>query len=153
MLLRCCLIQISIIILRNFLHLLYSCPCLDQDLFFLVPRFVSYICDLFFVFIFIFITINRIISWIPTSQQTQTSLRRLQDVSKRSRGLTIKQDVAKTSGKRRRIYDVLRMSDLHRLEDVQFTTFWRHLIYVVLKTSGLGRLIYDILKTSDLQHL
>ena len=38
MLLRCCLIHISIIILRNFLHLLYLCSCLDLGL------FMSYLC-------------------------------------------------------------------------------------------------------------
>ena len=52
MLLRCCLIQISVIILRHFLYLLYLCPCLDLGL------FMSYICDLFFIVIFIFIMIN-----------------------------------------------------------------------------------------------
>ena len=41
MLLRCCLIYISIIILMHFLHLLYLCPCLDLGL------FMSYLCDLF----------------------------------------------------------------------------------------------------------
>ena len=55
------------------------------------------------------------------TQLTQTSLRRLQDVLKRSRRLTTKQDVVTTSGKRRRIYEVLKTSDLRRLEDVQFT--------------------------------
>ena len=38
---------------------------------------------------------------------------------------------------RRRIYDVLKTSDVPRLEDVQFTTPWRRLIYDVLKTSDL----------------
>ena len=56
------------------------------------------------------------------TQRTQTSLRRLQDVLKRSRRLTTKPDVVKTSGKRRLIYDVLKTSYLRRLEDVQFTT-------------------------------
>ena len=41
MLLRCCLIYISIIILRHFLYLLYLCPCLELGL------FMSYLCDLF----------------------------------------------------------------------------------------------------------
>ena len=68
-------------------------------------------------------------------QRTQTSLRRLQDVLKRSRRLTTKQDVVTTSAKRRQIYNVLKMSDLHHLEDVHFTTSWRHLIYVILKKS------------------
>ena len=58
MLLRRCLINISIIIPRHFLYLLYLCPCLDLGL------FMSYLCDLFFIFTFIFIMINRIISWI-----------------------------------------------------------------------------------------
>ena len=48
------------------------------------------------------------------------SLRRLQDVLKKSPRLATKQDVVTTSGKRRRIYDLLKTSDLRRLEDVQF---------------------------------
>ena len=56
------------------------------------------------------------------AQRTQTSLRRLQDVLKRSRRFTTKPDVVTTSGKRRRIYDVLKTSDLRHLEDVQFGT-------------------------------
>ena len=56
MLLRCCLIHISIIILRHFLYLLY----LGLGL------FMSYLCDLLFIFIFIFIMINCTISWIQT---------------------------------------------------------------------------------------
>ena len=56
------------------------------------------------------------------TQRTQTSLRRLQNVLQRSRRLTTKQDVVKTSGKRRRISDILKTSDLRRLEDVQFGT-------------------------------
>ena len=43
---------------RHFLHLPYLCPCLDLGL------FMSYLCDLFNIFIFIFIMINRMISWI-----------------------------------------------------------------------------------------
>ena len=42
----------------------------------------------------------------------------LQDVLKWSRGLTTEQDVVTTSGKRRRINDVLKASDLRRLEHV-----------------------------------
>ena len=53
MLLRCYLIHIIIIILRHVLYLLYLCPCLDLGL------FMSYLCDLFFIFIFILIMINR----------------------------------------------------------------------------------------------
>ena len=60
MLLRSCLIDVSIIILRYFLYLLSVCPCLGLGL------FVSYLCDLFFIFIFIFIMINSIISWVQT---------------------------------------------------------------------------------------
>ena len=56
------------------------------------------------------------------AQRTQMSLRRLQDVLKRSRRLATKQDVVTTSGKSCRIYDVLKTSDLRRLEDVQFRT-------------------------------
>ena len=57
-----------------------------------------------------------------SSQRTQTSLRRLQGVLKRSPHLTTKQDVVTTFGKGRWVYDVLKTSDLRRLEDVQFTT-------------------------------
>ena len=57
-----------------------------------------------------------------TTQRTQTSLRRLQDVLKRSRRLATKQDVVKTSGKRYLIYDVLKTSYFRCLEDVLFTT-------------------------------
>ena len=54
MLLRWRLIQISIIILRHFLHhLLYLSQCLDLGL------FMSYLCDLYFMLIVIFIIINR----------------------------------------------------------------------------------------------
>ena len=87
-----------------------------------------------------------------TPQQTQTSLRRLQDVLKRSWRLTTKPDALKTSGKRRLIYDFLKTSDLRR------TMSWRRWIYVLLKTSDFRyledvcfttswrRLIYDVLK-------
>ena len=47
-LLRRCLIHVSIIIPKHFLYLLYLCPWLDAGL------FMSYLCDLFFIFIFIF---------------------------------------------------------------------------------------------------
>ena len=60
MLLRCRLINISIIIVRHFLYLLYLCPCIDSG------QFISYLCDLFFIFIFICIMINRLISWTQT---------------------------------------------------------------------------------------
>ena len=59
-LLKSCLIHISIIILSHFLYLLYMCPCLDVGL------FMSYLCDLCFFFLFIFIMTNRIIWWIQT---------------------------------------------------------------------------------------
>ena len=65
------------------------------------------------------------------AQLTQTSLRRLQDVFKRSRRPTTKPDVVRTSGKTRLICDVLKTSylrrlknvQLRRLEDVLFTSF------------------------------
>ena len=60
MLLRCCLIRTCIILLRHFLYLLYLCPSLDLGL------CMSYLCGLFFIFISIFIMINRIISWKQT---------------------------------------------------------------------------------------
>ena len=60
MLFRCCLINKGIIIVRHIIHLLYLRPCLHLGLFML------YLCDLFFIFIVIFIMFNRIISWIQT---------------------------------------------------------------------------------------
>ena len=86
------------------------------------------------------------------SQRIQTSLRHLQDVLKRSRRLTTKPNVVKTSGKRCLIYDVLKTPYLHRLEDVQFATSWRHLIYSVLRTSDLRRL-EDVRFTSSWRRL
>ena len=64
---------------------------------------------------FIFLSIN----YLPADADI---FKTLQDVLKRSRRLTIKQDVVTTSGKRHQIYDVLKTSDLRRVEDVQFTT-------------------------------
>ena len=102
---------------------------------------------------------NMNVLWMST-QRTQTSLRCLQDVLKRSRRLTTKPDVVKTSGKEFLIYDVLKTSYLRCLEDVQFTTSWRHPIYDVLRTSDIrplqkvwfmlswGPPIYDVFKTS-----
>ena len=74
-----------------------------------------------------------------STQRTQTSLRRLQDVLQRSRRLTTKQDVVTMSGKKGLIYDVLKTSDLRRLEDVHFTTSSGRPIYDVFRTSGLRR--------------
>ena len=62
MLLRCCLKNISIIILRHFLYLFYLRFCLDLGL----CVVMSYLCGLIFIFISIFIMINRIISWKQT---------------------------------------------------------------------------------------
>ena len=73
------------------------------------------------------------------TQPTQTSLRCLQDVLKRSRCITTKQDVVMTSGKRCQIYDVLKTSDLRRLENNHFMTSWRRLIYDVFPMSDLRR--------------
>ena len=60
MLLSCCLIHISITLLKHYLYLLFVCSFLDVGL------FLSYLSDLFVIFIFIFIIINRAISWIKT---------------------------------------------------------------------------------------
>ena len=95
------------------------------------------------------------------------SLRCLKDVLKRSRLLTVKQDVISMSGKRRRAYVVLKKSYvvLQRLEGVWFTTFSGRMTDNVLKTSGLDRVknvqfkmscrypIYDVLKMSDSRRL
>ena len=56
MLLRCCLMHITIIILRQILYLVYLCPCLGVGLFML------YLCDLFLIFSLIFVAISHIIS-------------------------------------------------------------------------------------------
>ena len=53
MLLRCCLIHITSIILRYILYLVYVCLCLGVDL------FMSYVCDLLFIFSLIFVAINQ----------------------------------------------------------------------------------------------
>ena len=58
MLLRCCLIHVTFIIVRHFLYLLYFCSCLDLGL------FMSHLCHLFFIFIFIMI--DHIISRMQT---------------------------------------------------------------------------------------
>ena len=52
--LRCCLIHITIIVLRHILYLVHLSPCLGL--------FMSYLCDLFFIFSLIFIVINHITS-------------------------------------------------------------------------------------------
>ena len=54
MLLNCCLIHISINILRHILYLVYLYPCLGLGL------FMAYLCDLVFIFSLIFIAINHI---------------------------------------------------------------------------------------------
>ena len=81
-------------------------------------------------------------------QWTQTSLKRHQDVLKRSRRLATKQDVVTTSGKRCRIYNVLKTSDLRPLEDVQLGR-----LEDVWFLMSWGRWIFDVLKTSDLSRL
>ena len=53
MLIRCCLIDKNIIILIDFLYLLYLCSRPDLGL------FMRCLCDLFFIFIFISIMISR----------------------------------------------------------------------------------------------
>ena len=47
-----CITYITIIILRYILYSVYLCPCLVLGL------FMSYICDVFFFFILVFIAIN-----------------------------------------------------------------------------------------------
>ena len=56
MLLRRSLIHITIILLRPILYLVFFCPCLGLGL------FMSYLCDLLFIFSLIFIVINYITS-------------------------------------------------------------------------------------------
>ena len=54
MLLRCCLIHKTIILLKHILYLVYLCSCLGVGL------LMSYLCDLFLIFSLIFIFINHI---------------------------------------------------------------------------------------------
>ena len=56
MLLRCFLIQITIILMRYILCLVYLCTCLGLGL------FMSYLCDLFFILSLNFISISYITS-------------------------------------------------------------------------------------------
>ena len=67
MLLRCFLIHITIIILRHILYLIYLFPCLGQSL------FISYLCDLILIYIFIFSHIFIIIKLIISLKQTLLS--------------------------------------------------------------------------------
>ena len=60
MLLRCCLIHLTIVILRHILYLAYLCRCLGLDL------FMPYLYDLLFIFSLIFIFINHITSFKKT---------------------------------------------------------------------------------------
>ena len=94
--------------------------------------------------------------WINSLEDT--------DVLKRTLG-RLKKFMTSYDQTRRRIYEVLKTSDLRRLEDVEFTTFWRRLIYDVFWTFGLWRYedvwftlsgirpIWDVLKILDLQRL
>ena len=52
MLLRCCLIHVTIILLRQILYLVYFCSCLGTGL------CISFLCDLLYIFSLIFIGIN-----------------------------------------------------------------------------------------------
>ena len=56
MLLRCCLINVTVIKLRHILYLGYLCPCRGLGI------FMSYLCNLFFIFSLIFNVINHITS-------------------------------------------------------------------------------------------
>ena len=70
MLLRCCFIHLIITILRHTLYLLDLCPCLGLCI------FISYLCDLFFIFSLIFIVINH----IPSLKQSHFFLHFLEDL-------------------------------------------------------------------------
>ena len=54
MLLRCCLIHITINIPRHISYLVHVCPCLGLGM------FMSYLCDLFFISSLLFVVINHI---------------------------------------------------------------------------------------------
>ena len=60
MLLRCCLIHTTIIMLSHILYLVYLYLCLDLGL------FMSYLCDLFYIFSLVFIVINHVTSFKQT---------------------------------------------------------------------------------------
>ena len=60
MLLRCCLIHTTIIMLSHILYLVYLYLCIDLGL------FMSYLCDLFYIFSLVFIVINHVTSFKQT---------------------------------------------------------------------------------------
>ena len=60
MLFTCCLIYITIIILRHILYLAYLCLFLGLGL------FMSYLCDLFYIFSIFFVVINHMTSFRQT---------------------------------------------------------------------------------------
>ena len=128
---------------------------------------VSFKKTLMYIFLIKGTSILKITEMGFGTQRTKTSLRRLQDVFKRSRRLMTKtsdlrrlEDVWFTTSWRcpiylswRRLsYDVLKTSDLCRLEDVQFTTSSRCLTYDVLRTFDLWRLD-DFHFTTSSRHL
>ena len=63
---RCCLIQITIIILSRNLYIVYLCPYVSLGL------FMSYLCDLVFIFSLIFIFINHMTSHCVKSVRTRS---------------------------------------------------------------------------------
>ena len=60
MLLRCCLIHVAIILLKDILYLVHLCSCLGQAL------CMSHLCDLIFIYSLIFVDINHITSFKQT---------------------------------------------------------------------------------------
>ena len=57
---RCCLIHTNIIILRYLIFTIFLSMFRSRSI------YISYLCDLYFIFILIFIMVNRIILWIQT---------------------------------------------------------------------------------------
>ena len=69
MLLRCCLIHITIIILVSILYVVHSCPCLGLGL------FMPYLCHRFFAFSLTFIGIKGALSGLKQFSVTESRLK------------------------------------------------------------------------------
>ena len=121
----------KIFLLRNYI---LPRSNLSADLF--CKNVINYlrISRLLFAF-FSFFLVSITDFWLSLTQQTQTSLRRLQEVLERSRRL--EKDVWFKTSWRRPIYVVLKTSNIRRLQDVWFTTSWGRSISNVLKTFKL----------------
>ena len=74
MLLRCCLIHITIIILISILYVVHSCPCLCLGL------FMPYLCHRFFIFSLTFIGIKSALSGLEQFSVTESPLKMIKEM-------------------------------------------------------------------------